>query len=69
MIHTIEQGHEPSRFTWDGDLLQRKGRLVVRRDEELWKSILSIFHDTPMGGHPDSIAKMQYHDTPLLEGA
>ena len=43
----------PSRFTYSHNQLRYKGRLVIPRGSAFIKTILSDFHDSPVGGHAD----------------
>lgn len=40
-----------SRFSYDGKLLRRKGRLVVGNDGALRREILAMCYDSSWGGH------------------
>ena len=46
-----ENGGILGHFSWDGELLRRKVKLVVSDDKFLREDILKIFHDSPQGGH------------------
>lgn len=38
-------------YTWNGNLLLRKGKIVVSKDAALRKDILLQYHDSALGGH------------------
>ena len=40
-----------SKYSWIGDQLRRKGRLVVGNDQNLRLQIVHLFHDSSSGGH------------------
>ncbi|RVW97594.1 Transposon Ty3-G Gag-Pol polyprotein [Vitis vinifera] len=39
------------KYSWRGEELRRKGKLVVGVNEQLRREILNSFHDSPTGGH------------------
>ncbi|GMJ10321.1 hypothetical protein HRI_004701300 [Hibiscus trionum] len=52
MIKTKEeQPDKHPKYQWDGELLKRKGKLVVGSDSEVKKEMLRFFHDSMVGGH------------------
>ena len=48
-IRLTQQPH--MHFTFDGTLSKRKGKVVIRDQQDLRNKILSHFHDSPIGGH------------------
>ena len=40
-----------SKYTWDGQCLKRKGKLVVGDNEEIKQKIFKWLHDSSQGGH------------------
>ena len=38
-------------YTWEHDLLKRKGKLVVGDDAALKTSLIQLYHSTAVGGH------------------
>jgi hypothetical protein len=37
--------------TWENDHLNRKGKVVVGKDPKLQNKLISMFHDSTVGGH------------------
>ncbi|GKB83810.1 reverse transcriptase [Tanacetum coccineum] len=44
-------GFKTIKYTWDGFVLKRKGKIVVRNDELLKTTIIKHFHIDAVGGH------------------
>lgn len=59
LIKALKQRHGPSRFSWNGELLRQKGRLVVGQDEVLRRNILSIFYQSLMREHSGSTTTLE----------
>lgn len=59
LIKELEEGKGPHGFSWRDRLLRRKGNLVVGKDLELSKDILTLFHASSMGRHSDVAATLQ----------
>lgn len=53
-----EQANSHPKFTWPGNQLRRKGKLVVGNNGELRKEILWHFHNSSLGGHSGMAATM-----------
>ncbi|OMO86983.1 Integrase, catalytic core [Corchorus capsularis] len=52
VILKLKQGQTSnSKYTWSGNQLHRKGKLVVGDDRELRRELLEYFHNSPLGGH------------------
>ncbi|GMI64094.1 hypothetical protein HRI_000078700 [Hibiscus trionum] len=52
LIAELEQGNGlQGKYSWDGQRLRRKGKLMVGKDDGLRSEILKFFHGSPMGGH------------------
>ncbi|GJV16200.1 retrotransposable element Tf2 [Tanacetum coccineum] len=51
-IHQLTNGtYKGNEYTWDGFVLKRKGKIVVRNDELLKTTIIKHFHIDAVGGH------------------
>ena len=48
-----------SKYNWKEGQLRQKGRLVIGKEEELWKELLTLFHNSPEGGHSSAEATMK----------
>ncbi|KAJ1401412.1 Aspartic peptidase domain superfamily [Sesbania bispinosa] len=42
---------DSSKYTWEGEVLKRKGKIVVGNDPSLRQQMLEVFHGSPWGGH------------------
>jgi len=52
VIDSIRLTQNPHKhYTFENDLLRRKGKLVVGENAELRQQILQHFHDSAIGGH------------------
>ena len=49
----------PSKYSWEKGQLRRKGKLVVGQDPNLREELLSLFHNSPIGGHSSVDATMK----------
>ena len=58
-----------SKYSWQGDQLRRKGKLVVGQDTALREKLLSLFHNSPTRGHAGAEATMKRLGSVLLERA
>ena len=57
LVHELEQNPSlNSKYSWLGDQLRRKGRLVVGNDSDLRLKIIHLFHNTSSGGHSGILA-------------
>lgn len=50
---------EVSSYSWNGEFLLRKGKIVVGKDAALRKDILLHFHDSALGGHSGTQATLK----------
>ncbi|GMJ10271.1 hypothetical protein HRI_004696300 [Hibiscus trionum] len=39
------------KYSWDEEILRRKGKILVGQDESLRKDLMNYFHCSPIGGH------------------
>lgn len=46
-----------SKYTWDGIILRRKGKLVVGSDKSLQKDLLGYFHQSLRGRYSSNHAR------------
>ena len=59
-MHKLQNSHDKSsKYSWHGSQLRRKGKLVIGADESLRKELLTLFHNSPAGGHFGAEATMQ----------
>ena len=49
----------PSKYSWEKGQLKRNGKLVVGQDPNLREKLLSLFHNSPIGGHSGADATMK----------
>nr|GFA26956.1 hypothetical protein [Tanacetum cinerariifolium] len=47
------------KYSWTGEILKRKGKVVVRNDPELRKELVQHFHDEAIGGHSGAHVTMK----------
>ncbi|GJZ20948.1 putative mitochondrial protein [Tanacetum coccineum] len=43
--------YKGNKYSWTGEILKRKGKMVVGNDPELRKELVQHFHDEAIGGH------------------
>ncbi|GKB27941.1 putative mitochondrial protein [Tanacetum coccineum] len=48
-----------NKYSWTGEILKRKGKVVVRNDPELRKELVQHFHDEAIGGHSGAYVTMK----------
>lgn len=46
-----KDGSTSGKYIWQNGLLKRKGKLVVGKDVQLQRELLTYFHSSPSGGH------------------
>ena len=60
LIHKLKNSSGmSSKYSWQGDQLKRKGKLVVGQDATLKEELLSLFHNSPTKGHAGAEATMK----------
>ena len=48
-IQLLQQPYK--QYEWQGEVLKRKGRIVVGQQQEVRNKLLAYFHDSILGGH------------------
>ena len=57
IIHNLQASPTSlSHYAWVNGHLQRKGQIVVGRDVELHRKLISLYHSSAVGGHSGSTA-------------
>nr|GEX39470.1 retrotransposable element Tf2 [Tanacetum cinerariifolium] len=52
LIKSLENhSYKGNKYSWTGEILKRKGKVVVRNDLELRKELVHHFYDEAIGGH------------------
>ncbi|MFS7996550.1 putative nucleotidyltransferase, Ribonuclease H [Helianthus anomalus] len=59
VLSQLQQGHLCPPFEWKNQALLKKGRVVVGKNEDLQHSIISLCHDSAVGGHSGIHATVQ----------
>ncbi|GKB74012.1 transposon ty3-G gag-pol polyprotein, partial [Tanacetum coccineum] len=60
LIKTLENhSYKGNKYSWTGEILRRKGKVVVRNDPELRKELVQLFHDEAIGGHSGAYVTMK----------
>ncbi|GMI67905.1 hypothetical protein HRI_000459800 [Hibiscus trionum] len=54
-----EEPDKHPKYQWDGELLKRKGKLVVGSVSDVKKELLNFFHNSMVGGHSGVTATIQ----------
>ncbi|KAD2804089.1 hypothetical protein E3N88_37466 [Mikania micrantha] len=52
-------GPSSSKYSWNGEVLFRKGKVIVGKDITLQNDIITLCHSSPMGGHSGIHGTMQ----------
>ena len=48
LIQSLQDENSHPKFTWQQNMLQKKGKLVVENDSSLQQHIIKLFHDSPL---------------------
>nr|GEX54809.1 hypothetical protein [Tanacetum cinerariifolium] len=48
-----------NKYSWTGEILKRKGKVLVRNDPKLRKELVQHFHDKASGGHSGAYVTMR----------
>ena len=59
MSHLTWMGGNLGHYTWDGQLLRKKGKLLIGNDVELRHQLLEWMHSSIQGGHSGMQATYQ----------
>ncbi|GKC66539.1 putative mitochondrial protein, partial [Tanacetum coccineum] len=60
LIKSLEHhSYKGNKYSWNGKILKRKGKVVVGNDPELRKELVQHFHDEAIGGHSGAHVNMK----------
>ncbi|GJT42535.1 putative mitochondrial protein [Tanacetum coccineum] len=60
LIKSLEHhSYKGNKYSWTGEILKRKGKVVVGNDPELRKELVQHFHDEAIGGHSGAHVTMK----------
>ncbi|GJT54198.1 ty3-gypsy retrotransposon protein [Tanacetum coccineum] len=60
LIKSLEHhSYKGNKYSWTGEILKRKGKVVVGNDLELRKELVQHFHDEAIGGHSGAHVTMK----------
>nr|GEW01295.1 hypothetical protein [Tanacetum cinerariifolium] len=60
LIKSLENhSYKGNKYSWTGEILKRKGKVVVENDPKLRKELVQHFHDEAIGGHSGAHVTMK----------
>ncbi|GKE29054.1 retrotransposable element Tf2 [Tanacetum coccineum] len=60
LIKSLEHhSYKGNKYSWNGEILKRKGKVVLGNDLELRKELVQHFHDEAIGGHSGAHVDMK----------